>query len=134
MKLRITEAKLKEMDELTPLGKTDLGDLWDMRQDWVEMKKEVDRLREENELLKDKSDQAIKIMMSATSDNERLRQDIERLKEDMQYYANRSIYEFGITDDPFDNSYPDVLNDKGERARQAIQRIKGESEQVEANG
>lgn len=44
MKLRITEAKLKEMDELTPLGKTDIGDLWDMRQDWVEMKKAVERL------------------------------------------------------------------------------------------
>lgn len=65
-------------------------------------------------------------MLSATSDNERLRQEIERLKEDMQYYANRSIYEYETTDDPFDNLYPDVLNDKGERARQAIQRIKGE--------
>lgn len=59
MKLRITEAKLKEMDELTPLGKTDIGDLWDMRQDWVDMKNEVDRLREENKRLESQLDDAV---------------------------------------------------------------------------
>lgn len=43
-------------------------------------------LEKENELLKDKSDQAFRIMLSATSDNERLRQEIERLKRYKAYF------------------------------------------------
>lgn len=94
----------------------------DIQRDALAYLHEIDRLREENEQLKDKSDQAFKIMMSATSDNERLRQYIERLESQLGD-AYGTLLQIGIM---CSNEQTAQILRILSVTQRAIQRIKGE--------
>lgn len=88
-----------------------------------ELRADAVQLREENEQLKEKSDQAFKIMMSATSDNERLRQEIERLKSQLDDAVSMLLHAkelYGL------EMWGETLRYEEVKLEQAIQRIKGE--------